>query len=168
MFLSSPYRKTAPHSSSFLHPRWIENLLFSEISIERACGLMMAMNFSIKRDLILWLSLYCISIFHKKLGQPRYWGSTDAQHSRIVWSFFKCPRWEHLALRAKWWRIPLCTTSSNRKRMKSPGILVHLIVNHLLWGRDLIKTNDSYNKSLFCLDRGFKWKKSNSWLPASA
>lgn len=53
----------------------------------------------------------------------------------------------------------LCATSRNRKGMKSPGILGHLMVNHLLWGRELIKTNDYYNKSLFCLDRAFKWKK---------
>lgn len=64
----------------------------------------------------------------------------------------------------------LGATSSNRKGIKSSGILGRLTLNPLLWGHDLIKikTNDSDNKSLFSLDGGLKWKKSDFWLPVGA
>lgn len=61
------------------------------------------------RILVLWLSLYFISIFHKKL-----WGSdteevqrqnTAGLKTKTVWSFLKCLRWD-LKPRTKWWRVP--------------------------------------------------------------
>lgn len=39
----------------------------------------------------------------------------------------------------------LCVESGNKKGIKSAGILECLAVNHLPWGHDLIKTNDSYH-----------------------
>lgn len=69
------------------------------------------------------------------------------------------PRWVRLRVKSKMMESSLRATSSNRKIIESLGILGCLMVNHLLWGHDLIKTNDSYNKSLFSVDGGFKWKE---------
>lgn len=93
---------------------------------------MILMNLSIKWD-VNSLTLYFISTF---------------------------PRWVRLRVKSKMMESSLRATSSNRKIIESLGILGCLMVNHLLWGHDLIKTNDSYNKSLFSVDGGFKWKKA--------
>lgn len=117
---------------------------------------MMAMNFSIKREFssVTFFVLY-LGISQEAGAAPilRKCRCTTQQDCLVV---FQVSKVRTLRAESKMMEDSLCTTSSNRKGMKSPGILGHLMVNHLLWGRDLIKTNDSHNKSLFCLDRGFK------------
>lgn len=116
---------------------------------------MVAPNFSIKREFssatffVLDLS---ISQEARAAGTLRKCRRTTQQDSLVIFQVSKV----RLRAESKMMEDSLCATSSNRMVMKSPGILGHLMVSHLLWGRDLIKTNDSYNKSLFCLDRGFK------------
>lgn len=127
---------------------------------------MTTVNLTIRWD-VSYVTLYFISIFHKKLDSPdteevQMQNAADLK-TRTVQSFLKCPRWD-LRVKSKM-EDTLCKRNRIKKKkktrngIKSLGILGCLMVNHLLWGHDLIKTSDYYNKSLFSLDGGFKWKK---------